>query len=130
DTHARAKPPRRPPINNIHVNTKPPNIPYKNTIAAHAAGHHRHNKQTGGAGQFGEVYLKVEPLPRGSEPSLEFDWAIFGGSIPGNYEPAIKKGVHDVMDTGAIAGFPMQDIKVSITDGNHHPVDRKEVAFR
>src|SRR5437763_8937191 len=114
----------------LEVETRPPRVPYRETITAKAEGHHRHKKQTGGAGQFGEVYLKVEPLPRGSEPSLEFEWAIFGGSIPGNYEPAIKKGVHDVMDTGAIAGFPMQDIKVSITDGKHHPVDSKEVAFR
>lgn len=114
----------------LDVNTKPPKIPYRETITAAAEGHHRHKKQTGGAGQFGEVYLKVEPLPRGSEQSLEWSWDIFGGSIPGQFEPAIKKGVMELMQQGAIAGFPLQDIKVMITDGKHHPVDSKEVAFK
>ncbi|RIK66878.1 MAG: elongation factor G [Planctomycetota bacterium] len=114
----------------LDVNTKPPKIPYRETITAPAEGHHRHKKQTGGAGQFGEVYLKVEPLPRGSEQPLEWSWDIFGGSIPGQFEPAIKKGVMELMQQGAIAGFPLQDIKVMITDGKHHPVDSKEVAFK
>jgi elongation factor G len=114
----------------IEVDTKPPKIPYRETITAKADGHYRHKKQSGGAGQFGEVFLKVEPLERGSDPTLEFDWAIFGGSIPGGFEPAIKKGVHDMMERGPLAGFPVQDVKVSITDGKHHPVDSKEVAFR
>ena len=114
----------------LDVNTKPPKIPYKETITGKADGHHRHKKQTGGAGQFGEVFLKVEPLPRGSEPSLEWSWDIFGGAIPGQFEPAIKKGVVELMGLGALAGFPLQDIKVMITDGKHHPVDSKEVAFK
>lgn len=114
----------------LDVNTKPPKIPYRETITAAAEGHHRHKKQTGGAGQFGEVFLKVEPLPRDSEPSLEWSWDIFGGSIPGQFEPAIKKGVMELMQQGAIAGFPLQDVKVMITDGKHHPVDSKEVAFK
>jgi len=114
----------------LDVNTKPPKIPYKETITLVAEGHHRHKKQTGGAGQFGEVYLKVEPLARGSEPSLEWSWDIFGGSIPGQFEPAIKKGVHELMGQGALAGYPLQDVKVMITDGKHHPVDSKEVAFK
>ncbi len=114
----------------LDVNTKPPKIPYRETITAPAEGHHRHKKQTGGAGQFGEVYLKVEPLPRDSEPSLEWSWDIFGGAIPGQFEPAIKKGVMELMQQGALAGFPLQDIKVMITDGKHHPVDSKEVAFK
>ncbi len=114
----------------VSVNTKPPKIPYRETITAKADGHYRHKKQTGGAGQFGEVYLRVEPAERDSDPSLIYSWDIFGGTIPGQYEPAILKGVHDVMDSGIVAGFPMQDIKVSVYDGKHHPVDSKEVAFR
>ncbi len=114
----------------IQVNTKEPKIPYKETITGKGDGHYRHKKQSGGSGQFGEVYLRVESSERDSDPSLEYAWDIFGGSIPGQYEPAILKGVQDVMATGVIAGFPMQDIKVSVYDGKHHPVDSKEVAFR
>lgn len=114
----------------IHVTTKEPKIPYRETITTKAEGHYRHKKQTGGAGQFGEVYLAVEPAPRNSDPPLIYTWDIFGGSIPGQYEPAILKGVNEVMESGVVAGFPMQDVKCSITDGKHHPVDSKEVAFR
>jgi elongation factor G len=114
----------------LSVNTKEPKIPYKETITSKAEGHYRHKKQTGGAGQFGEVYLNVEPADRGSDPPLQFSWDIYGGTIPGQYEPAVFKGVNDVMQNGPIAGFPMQDIKVSVTDGKYHPVDSKEVAFR
>jgi elongation factor G len=114
----------------VHVNTKPPKIPYRETITGKGEGHYRHKKQSGGAGQFGEVFLRIEPLPRDSDPSLEYCWDIFGGSIPGQFEPAILKGIHDVMDNGYVAGFPMQDIKVSVYDGKYHPVDSKEVAFR
>lgn len=114
----------------IPVNTKQPKIPYRETITAKADGHYRHKKQTGGAGQFGEVYLRVEPAERNSDPSLEFSWDIFGASIPGQFEPAVFKGVNDVMQNGVVAGFPMQDIKASIYDGKSHPVDSKEVAFR
>jgi elongation factor G len=114
----------------LSVTTKEPKIPYRETITVKAEGHYRHKKQTGGAGQFGEVYLRVEPGERGADPPLEFSWDIFGGSIPRQFEPAVAKGINEVMDNGVIAGFPMQDIKVSIYDGKHHPVDSKEVAFR
>jgi elongation factor G len=114
----------------LAVNTKAPKIPYRETITGKAEGHYRHKKQTGGAGQFGEVFLRVEPAERNSDPPLQFSWDIFGGAIPGQFEPAILKGIKDVMETGVVAGFPMQDIKVSITDGKYHPVDSKEVAFR
>jgi elongation factor G len=114
----------------LSVTTKEPKIPYRETITAKADGHYRHKKQTGGAGQFGEVYLRVEPAQRGADPPLEFSWDIFGASIPGQYEPAVHKGIIDVMQKGVVAGFPMQDVKVSIYDGKHHPVDSKEVAFR
>src|SRR5204863_5065156 len=121
----------------VQVDTKPPKIAYRETIQLKAEGHHRHKKQTGGAGQFGEVYLRVEPLPDDSPlrkdkggPGLEILNEIFGGTIPGQFIPAVEKGIHDVMDMGAIAGYPLQDVRVAITDGKHHPVDSKEVAFR
>jgi len=114
----------------LSVNTKQPKIPYHETITAKAEGHYRHKKQSGGAGQFGEVYLRVEPCERDSDPALQWSWDIFGGSIPGQYEPAIAKGINDVMATGVVAGFPLQDVAVSVYDGKHHPVDSKEVAFR
>jgi len=112
----------------LEVETKPPKIPYKETITGKADGHHRHKKQTGGSGQFGEVYLRVEPMERGE--GFEFVNNLFGESIPRQYLPAIEKGVRDVLVNGAVAGYPMQDIRVSVYDGKHHPVDSKEVAFR
>ncbi|MAE63414.1 MAG: elongation factor G [Phycisphaeraceae bacterium] len=112
---------------NVEVETKPPKIAYRETISGKAEGHHRHKKQTGGAGQFGEVYLRIEPLERGE--GFEFSNDIFGGSIPSQYVPAVEKGVRQAMGEGAIAGYPLQDIKVSVYDGKHHPVDSKEVAF-
>ena len=114
----------------LSITTKEPKIPYRETITAKAEGHYRHKKQSGGAGQFGEVYLRVEPAERNSDPSLEYSWNIFGGSIPGQFEPAVAKGVNDVMKSGVVAGFPLQDVKVSVYDGKYHPVDSKEVAFR
>ena len=114
----------------LAVTTKEPKIPYRETITAKAEGHYRHKKQTGGAGQFGEVYLRVEPAQRNADPPLQFSWDIFGGSIPGQFEPAVFKGINEVMQNGFVAGFPMQDVAVSITDGKYHPVDSKEVAFR
>src|SRR4029079_16858566 len=121
----------------IEVETKPPKIAYRETIQLKAEGHHRHKKQTGGAGQVGEGFLRVEPLPDDSPlrkekggPGLEIVNEVFGGTIPGQFIPAVEKGIHDVMELGAIAGYPIQDVRVAITDGKHHPVDSKEVAFR
>jgi len=114
----------------VKVNTKPPKIPYRETITGKADGHYRHKKQSGGAGQFGEVYLRIEPAERDADPPLQYTWDIFGGSIPGQFEAPVVKGIKDVMETGVVAGFPMQDIKVSIYDGKYHAVDSKEVAFR
>lgn len=113
---------------NLEVTTKPPKIAYKETITAKAEGHYRHKKQTGGAGQFGEVFLRVEPLERGQ--GFEFVNDVFGGTIPGQYIPSVEKGVHDVLSGGAIAGYPVQDIRVIVYDGKHHPVDSKDIAFR
>ncbi|MCB1860794.1 MAG: elongation factor G [Chromatiaceae bacterium] len=112
---------------NVHVDTKPPSIPYRETISANAEGHHRHKKQTGGAGQFGEVYLRVEPLPRG-EGFLFVD-EVKGGAIPGALIPAVEKGVQQALADGVIAGYPIQDVKVVVYDGKFHTVDSKEIAF-
>jgi elongation factor G len=111
----------------VHVKTHPPSIPYRETITRPADGHCRHKKQTGGAGQFGEVYLRVEALGRGS--GFEFIDDVVGGAIPGQYIPAVEKGVRQVLNEGALAGFPIQDLRVTVYDGKHHPVDSKEVAF-
>jgi elongation factor G len=111
----------------VEVTTTPPRIPYRETITAKAEGHHRHKKQTGGAGQFGEVFLRVEPLKRGA--GFEFVDAVKGGTIPTQYIPAVEKGVRQVLDAGPIAGYPVQDVRVTVYDGKHHPVDSKEVAF-
>ncbi|PZN28839.1 MAG: elongation factor G [Proteobacteria bacterium] len=111
----------------VRCTTHPPSIPYRETITRPAEGHHRHKKQTGGAGQFGEVYLRVEPLERGR--GFEFVDEVVGGAIPSQYIPAVEKGVRQVLAEGAIAGFPLQDVRVIVHDGKHHPVDSKEVAF-
>jgi elongation factor G len=111
----------------VDVSTRPPKIAYRETITRNAEGHHRHKKQTGGAGQFGEVYLRVEPLPRGQ--GFEFVDAVVGGTIPGQFIPAVEKGVRQVLAEGAVAGYPLQDVRVIVYDGKHHPVDSKEVAF-
>jgi elongation factor G len=111
----------------VEVSTKPPRIPYRETITVKAEGHHRHKKQTGGAGQFGEVYLRVEPMQRGT--GFEFVDAVKGGVIPNQFIPAVEKGVRQVLDAGPIAGYPVQDVRVVVYDGKHHPVDSKEVAF-
>jgi len=111
----------------VELDTRPPSIPYRETIAARAEGHSRHKKQTGGAGQFGEVFLKIEPLPRGK--GFEFVDKVKGGAIPNQFIPAIEKGVRGVLQSGFVAGYPMQDLRVIVYDGKHHPVDSKEVAF-
>ncbi|MFP5373636.1 MAG: elongation factor G [Gammaproteobacteria bacterium] len=111
----------------VEVKSRPPRIPYRETIGARAEGHHRHKKQTGGAGQFGEVFLRVEPLPRGA--GFEFVDEVKGGTIPGQFLPAVEKGVRQAMAAGAVAGYPMQDIRVVVYDGKYHSVDSKEVAF-
>jgi elongation factor G len=111
----------------VHVKTHPPSIPYRETITRPAEGHCRHKKQTGGAGQFGEVYLRIEALGRGA--GFEFVDDVVGGAIPGQYIPAVEKGVRQVLTEGALAGFPIQDVRVTVYDGKHHAVDSKEVAF-
>jgi elongation factor G len=111
----------------FEVNTRPPRIAYRETVTAPAEGHHRHKKQTGGAGQFGEVFLKIEPLARGG--GFEFVDQVKGGTIPGQFIPAVEKGVREALALGVIAGYPLVDVKVIVYDGKHHTVDSKEIAF-
>lgn len=111
----------------VEVSTRPPRIAYRETVTRNAEGHHRHKKQTGGAGQFGEVYLRIEPMERGG--GFEFVNKVVGGTIPGQFIPAVEKGVRQVLSEGAVSGNPMQDLRVTVYDGKHHPVDSKEVAF-
>ena len=127
DLHLRINLDRLKDRHGVEVTTRPPRIAYRETIGAKAEGHHRHKKQTGGAGQFGEVFLRIEPLPRGG--GFEFVDQVKGGTIPGQLMPAVEKGVRQVLSQGAIAGYPMQDVRVIVYDGKHHPVDSKEVAF-
>jgi elongation factor G len=111
----------------FEVDTHPPRIAYRETVTANAEGHHRHKKQTGGAGQFGEVFLRIEPLPRGA--GFEFLDQVKGGTIPTQFIPAVEKGVREVLTTGAIAGYPVVDVRVIVYDGKSHTVDSKEIAF-
>ncbi len=111
----------------VEVIQRAPRIAYRETVSRLAEGHFRHKKQTGGAGQFGEVFLRVEPLPRGA--GFEFVDAVKGGTIPGQFIPAVEKGVRQGLVLGAIAGYPLEDLRVTVHDGKSHPVDSKEVAF-
>ncbi|HEU4485663.1 MAG TPA: elongation factor G [Povalibacter sp.] len=127
DLHLRVMLDRMKERYGVQCTTHEPSIPYRETITRPADGHHRHKKQTGGAGQFGEVHLRVEPLERGQ--GFEFVDEVVGGAIPSQFIPAVEKGVRQVLAEGAIAGFPLQDVRVIVYDGKHHSVDSKEVAF-
>jgi elongation factor G len=127
ELHLRTVLDRLTEVHKCEVNTRPPRIAYRETITAPAEGHHRHKKQTGGAGQFGEVFLRVEPLPRGS--GFEFVDQVKGGAIPYNFMPAVEKGVRLALDSGVVAGYPVVDLRVIVYDGKHHTVDSKEIAF-
>ncbi len=111
----------------VEVDTSPPKIAYRETIQAPAEGHYRHKKQTGGAGQFGEVWLRVRPLARGE--GFRFVDEVVGGAIPRALIPAVEKGVRQAMAEGIVAGYPVQDVEVTVHDGKYHAVDSKEVAF-
>jgi elongation factor G len=108
------------------LNIEEPRVPYRETITKLGASQYRHKKQTGGAGQFAEVFMRVEPL---EDENYEFVNKVFGGSISNNYMPAIDKGVKGVMQKGVIAGFPVEKVRVEVFDGKEHPVDSKPVAF-
>jgi len=127
DLHLRTALERMEEVYNVAVDSRPPTIPYRETITRKAEGHHRHKKQSGGAGQFGEVYLRIEPLKRGA--GFEFVDKVVGGAIPNQLIPSVERGVREVIDRGALAGYPMQDIRVTVYDGKHHSVDSNEVSF-
>ena len=115
-------------LSNVNVTLSTPQVAYHETINGTGEGHHRHKKQSGGRGQFGEVYMKVEPLPEG-----ETEWFVdetVGGSIPGNFLPAIQKGCVERMTRGPVAGYKVVGVKVRIYDGSFHPVDSSEIAFK
>lgn len=109
-----------------NLQTEEPKVPYQESITRNAQAQYRHKKQTGGAGQFAEVFMRVEPLP---DEDFEFKNEVFGGAISNSYMPAIEKGVRSVMKTGVVAGFPVVNVKVAVFDGKEHPVDSKPVAF-
>ena len=111
----------------VEVDTAPPRIAYRETITGAAQAQYRHKKQSGGAGQFGEVHLQIEPLPRGA--GFEFVDKVKGGAIPGVFIPAVEKGIRAAMDAGVISGHPVVDVRVTVLDGKHHSVDSKEIAF-
>jgi elongation factor G len=113
---------------NVDVNLLPPRIPYKETVKGRAEGQGKYKKQTGGRGQYGDTWLRVEPLQRGG--GFEFVDDIFGGAIPRNYIPSVEKGVRDCMKRGILAGYPVVDLKVTLYDGSYHDVDSSDMAFQ
>ncbi|HJV26285.1 MAG TPA: elongation factor G [Aromatoleum sp.] len=112
---------------NLQLDTAIPSVPYRETVSGKAESRYRHKKQSGGAGQFGEVALRVESLPRGS--GIELGNEVKGGTIPTNFLPAVEKGVRQALAEGALAGFPVQDVRVVLVDGKSHAVDSNEVSF-
>ncbi|MEO7654028.1 MAG: elongation factor G, partial [Bryobacteraceae bacterium] len=112
----------------VEVTLKAPKIPYRETVRGKADVQGRHKKQTGGHGQFGDCWIRVEPLPRGGK--FEFANEVFGGSIPKNYIPAVEKGIIETAANGYLAGYPMVDFKVTVYDGSYHDVDSSELAFK
>ena len=112
----------------VNVNTTVPKVPYRETVSRTASASYRHKKQTGGAGQFGEVHLRVEPGEKGT--GLTYTWEVFGGAISQSFRPSIEKGVRQVLEGGVIAGYPVGDVLVAVYDGKEHPVDSKDIAFQ
>lgn len=112
----------------VHLETAVPRVPYNETVTKKAEAQYRHKKQTGGAGQFAEVHMRVEPRQRGE--GFEFENKVFGGAISGSFIPSIEKGVKSVMEQGVLAGYPVVDVKAVVVDGKEHPVDSKDIAFQ
>ena len=127
ELHLRTLLERMTGIYKCDVVTRPPRIAYRETVTTSAEGHHRHKKQSGGAGQFGEVFLRVEPLARGG--GFEFVDQVKGGTIPTQFIPAVEKGIRQALDGGVVAGYPVKDVRVIVYDGKSHSVDSKDVAF-
>ena len=112
----------------VEVRIETPKIPYRETITMPVEAEYKHRKQTGGHGQYGHVWLRLEPLPRGS--GAEFIAKVVGGSVPKNYVPAVEKGVHEGLKEGGLAGYPLTDMKVTLFDGSFHAVDSSEISFK
>jgi elongation factor G len=112
----------------VNVTTEMPKVPYRETVSRTASASHRHKKQTGGAGQFGEVYLRVEPGEQ--DQDLDYVWEVFGGAISSTFRPSIEKGIRQVLKGGVLAGYPVVGVKVAVYDGKEHPVDSKDIAFQ
>lgn len=112
----------------VAVELHPPRVPYRETITGTAAAEGKHKKQTGGRGQFADCWLRVEPLPSGG--GFEFVDQVVGGAIPRAYIPAVERGVREAMQKGALGGYPVVDVRVTVYDGKHHPVDSNEMAFK
>lgn len=111
----------------VHIDLDIPRIAYRETIATHTFTEYKHKKQTGGAGQYGHVFLELEPL---ADADFEFTERVVGGSVPRNYYPAVEKGIRDGLLEGPLAGFPVVNLRVTLTDGSYHNVDSNEMAFR
>ncbi len=127
EIHLKAKLEKMASQYKLEVDTQPPRVPYRETITGSAEGMCRHKKQSGGAGQFGEVHLRIEPKGRGE--GFEFVDAVKGGVIPGVFMAAVEKGVRQGLEGGVVAGYTVDDLKVTVFDGKTHAVDGKEVAF-
>ena len=127
EIHLKAKLARMAGQYKLEVDTQPPRIPYRETITGNAEAMYRHKKQSGGAGQFGEVHLRIEPRARGE--GFEFVDAVKGGVIPGVFMAAVEKGVRQGLEGGVVAGYEVEDVRVTVYDGKTHAVDGKEVAF-
>lgn len=112
----------------VEVKLEPPSVPYKETVTVPTKAEYKHKKQTGGHGQYGHVFLRIEPLPRGS--GFEFEKKIVGGAIPSNYVPSVQKGVNETRQEGVLAKYPVVDVKVTLYDGSFHPVDSSDIAFK
>lgn len=109
------------------VETTIPKVSYRETILKHGQSRYRHKKQTGGAGQFAEIEMAVEPSAPGA--GYEFEWKVFGGAISGSYQTSIEKGIRQVLETGVVAGYPVGDVRCIVLDGKEHAVDSKPIAF-
>jgi len=112
----------------VNVTTDMPKVPYRETVSRTATAAYRHKKQTGGAGQFAEVHMRVEPGDQ--DKDLEYTWEVFGGAISSTFMPSIEKGIRQVMKGGVLAGYPVVGVKVAVYDGKEHPVDSKDIAFQ
>ncbi len=113
---------------NVALEARTPKVPYKETVTSAGIAQYRHKKQSGGAGQFAEVHMRVEPMPR--DQGFEYAWEVVGGRISSSFMPSIEKGVRGVMTQGVLAGYNIVDVRVAITDGKEHPVDSKDIAFQ